>query len=118
MNLPGSTEKKQKKNSSSTLPPAEGGDFGDFLKVEHLNGQTKATLVFLGDVTLDPKPKFGEQVLAKVKLGKDELTWGIRTKSGNYRKLLKKFGRNPENWKGKVVIEVAEFNGNEFISIK
>jgi hypothetical protein len=119
MKLPGTGGARQpQKKKTGMLPPPEGGDFGAFLKLDHLQGADHAVLLFTGDVKIDPKPRFGDQVLATVKLGKEEYTWGIRTKSSNYRKLLERFGNNPKNWKGKVPIEVAEFNGNEFIAVK
>lgn len=122
MNLPDSEVKRGKKpprggnGRGNTLPDAEGGDFGEWFNVNHItDGLTK--VVFLGDVKLDQQPKFGARVIAQVKYGKETFAWGIKIDSANYRKLLKKFGKNAGNWKGPVKIQVSEYNGNDYIAI-
>ena len=101
--------------AQETWPDAntESKDYNPWLTVEAL-GKAKA-LTILGNPRKSTS-QFGDGVIVDVKVGNKEFSWTIKFTSGNYSRLVKKFGK-PNRWKGTVAVEVREYLGNEYVAV-
>ena len=98
---------------------ATGGDFPDFLKAKHLPKANKgaAKLVLTGDVR-ESSGQFGDGIDIGVKLGKVIYSFTVKFESGNYRRIIQRFGKNTKQWKGKAIEVVRDrYLGNDYVKI-
>lgn len=101
----------------SRLPDAQGGkgDFNPFLKADNIAARGMTTLTFLGNVR-ESSSQFSD-IIAEVQNGKKKYDFGIKFSSGNYPRLLARFGNNPAKWRGKVKVVRAEYLGKQYVQV-
>ena len=103
----------------TSLPDAESLGFNPLLtpKIIGRSG-TKGSLKILGDVR-ETELEFSDIVVACQYKSKT-YDLGVKFSSGNYSRLLERFGKNPSKWKGTVDVEVmtSEKFRKDFIAIK
>lgn len=101
--------------SKEQWPDANGEskDYNPWLTVEALGKASALTII--GNPRKSSS-QFGDGVIVDVKVGNAEFSWTVKFSSGNYSRLVKRFGK-PDKWKGKVNVEVREYLGNEYVAV-
>jgi hypothetical protein len=97
-------------------PSTEGAEYNPWLTAEALGKTGKATLVITGNMR-ESSSQFGAGIIIDVKVGNSSYSWTVKFTSGNYSRLVKRFGKNPDSWKGKVNVEVKEYMGKEYVAV-
>lgn len=99
----------------ATLPAPEGGSFAPFFKAEHL-GKAGVGKVKVLEVR-DANPNSFSDIIVAIKLDGESYDWGMKFSSGNYRRLVTRFGTNPDKWQGTVNVKVAEYAGKQYVAV-
>ena len=96
---------------------ASGGDFSPFLKAKDIPAKKNSKLTLTGDVR-ESTGQFGDGIDVGVKLGGKVFSWTVKFESGNYRRIIERFGKNTKKWKNKVV-EVTQdvYLNNRYIKM-
>lgn len=95
---------------------AGSADYNPWLTPEALGRSGKGTLTIMGNMR-ESSSQFGAGIVIDVRLGNANYSWTIKFSSGNYSRLVKRFGKNPDSWKGKVAVETKEYMGKEYVAV-
>ena len=94
---------------------AGGGDFAPYMKAKDLPKKGTSKLVLTGDVR-ESSGKFGDGIDVGVKLGAKTFSLTVKFESGNYRRLIERYGKNIKKWKNKTMQAVRDsYLGNEYV---
>lgn len=94
----------------------QSGDFAPFLKAKDLKKGTNR-LTLTGDVR-ESNGQFGDGIDVGVKLGAKLYSWTVKFESGNYRRIIERFGKNIKNWKSKTVeVTTDTYLGNKYVKM-
>ena len=97
--------------------PRQGGGTNPYLKVSDIPNGSKATKVsVLGNVR-ESNSKFGEGIELDAIVGGRTFTWTVRFASGNYLRLVQRFGKDSDQWKGTVTVARGTHLGKEYVKI-
>ncbi len=92
-----------------------GGDFAPYLKAKDIPAKGTHKIVLTGDVR-ESSGKFGDGIDIGVKVGKKIFSMTVKFDSGNYRRLIEKFGKNIPKWKGKTMSAQRDtYLGNHYV---
>lgn len=97
-------------------PETASQEYNPWLTPEHLGKAGKATLKVIGNMR-ESSSQFGAGVVIDVKIGNATYSWTVKFSSGNYARLVKRFGKNPDAWKGNITVETKEYMGKEYVAV-
>jgi hypothetical protein len=99
------------------LPDAQNsGGGGSYLKAADIAARGTTALAVAGNVR-ESTGQYGAGIDVDVKIGKKQYTFTVKFTSGNYPRLLARFGNNPAKWKGKVKVCRAQHLGKDYVQI-
>lgn len=99
------------------LPDAQNsGGGGSYLKAADIAARGTTALAVIGNVR-ESTGQYGAGIDVDVKIGKKQFTFTVKFASGNYPRLLARFGNNPAKWKGKVKVCRAQHLGKDYVQV-
>ena len=112
------TNQQQKGGHKMNLPtPTVGTGSNSYLKATDIpNGNHKTKLTVLGNIR-ESNSNFGEGIEVDVKLGSKTFTFTVKFASGNYTRLLQRFGKDSSQWKGTIAVVRGEYLGKEYVKV-
>jgi hypothetical protein len=99
------------------LPDAQqSGGGGSYLKAADIAARGTTAITITGNVR-ESTGQYGAGIDIDVKIGKKQYTFTVKFASGNYPRLLARFGNNPAKWKGKVKVCRAQHLGKDYVQV-
>jgi hypothetical protein len=99
------------------LPDAQqSGGGGSYLKAADIAARGTTAITITGNVR-ESTGQYGAGIDVDVKIGKKQYTFTLKFASGNYPRLLARFGNNPAKWKGKVKVCRAQHLGKDYVQV-
>ena len=99
------------------LPDAQNSGGGSsYLKAADIAAKGITSIIFNGNLR-ESTGQYGAGIDTDVKIGKKEFTFTVKFASGNYSRLLARFGSNPAKWKGKVKVCRAQHLGKDYVQV-
>ncbi len=99
------------------LPDAQqSGGGSSYLKAQDIAARGTTSLTFLGNLR-ESTGQFGAGIDTDVQIGKKKFTFTVKFASGNYPRLLARFGSNPSKWRGKVKVCRAQHLGKDYVQV-
>jgi hypothetical protein len=99
------------------LPDAQqssGG--GSYLKAADIAARGTTAITVTGNVR-ESTGQYGAGIDIDAQIGKKKYTFTVKFASGNYPRLLARFGSNPAKWKGKVKVCRAQHLGKDYVQV-
>ncbi len=96
---------------------ASGGDYAPFFKAKDIPAKKTSKLTLTGDVR-ESTGQFGDGIDVGITFGKKIFSWTVKFESGNYRRIIERFGKNTKKWKGKTVnVTRDKYLNNEYVKM-